>query len=231
MMLNNTIHKSLLIQILKGIYTDTHLAPYLGFKGGTAVYIFYQLDRFSVDLDFDLLDDSKINQIFERVHAIAKNYGTVKDARIKRYSIFFLISYHPNSLNIKIEINLRHFGSHYELKNYLGIPMLVMKQEDLFSHKLVAMYERMGKANRDIYDVHFFLKNQWPINRAIVEARSEMTFSDFINRLIHALTNLNQRNILSGIGELLDNKQKHWVRQHLINDTVFLLRIREEMGS
>ncbi len=34
--------------------------------------------------------------------------------------------------------------------------MLVMKKEDMFAHKLVAMTERTGMANRDIFDVWFF---------------------------------------------------------------------------
>lgn len=33
----------------------------LGFKVGTAPYLFYNLDRFSVDLDIDLLNTTKEN--------------------------------------------------------------------------------------------------------------------------------------------------------------------------
>lgn len=225
-MLNNSVHKSILIQILKEIYTNTHIAPFLGFKGGTAVYVFYKLDRFSIDLDFDLLDNTKSEAVFQAIEAIIKNHGIIKDARIKRYSLFFLLSYEQDSLNIKIEINLRKFGSKYELKNYLGISMLVMTQEDIFAHKLVAMHERMGKANRDIYDVHYFLKNHWPINKSIVEARTELAFSDFIKHLVDTLSKLSQKNILSGIGELLNPKQKTWVKNQLIDDTIFLLNAR-----
>lgn len=225
-MLNNNIHKSILIQILKEIYTETDIAPFLGFKGGTAVYVFYGLDRFSVDLDFDLLDDSKTHQTFESIQSIIKKHGTIKDARIKRYSIFFLLSYEKDHLNIKIEINLRNFNSQYELKNYLGIPVLVMKKDDMFAHKLVACFERMGKANRDIYDIHYFLKNQWPIHVTMVEARTGLAFSQFISQLIKQLHSTQHKNILSGIGELLNPKQKAWVKKHLIEDTVFLLKAR-----
>lgn len=47
-------HKNILLQILKDIYSDTTIAPYLGFKGGTAAHLFYNLNRDSFDLDFDL---------------------------------------------------------------------------------------------------------------------------------------------------------------------------------
>ena len=55
MALDTAKHKNILIKILKDIYTDATISPILGFKGGTAATFFYDLDRFSVDLDFDLL--------------------------------------------------------------------------------------------------------------------------------------------------------------------------------
>ena len=59
MPLDIATHKTVLFQILKDIYADTTLSPFLGFKGGTAALMFYGLNRFSVDLDFDLLDETK----------------------------------------------------------------------------------------------------------------------------------------------------------------------------
>jgi predicted nucleotidyltransferase component of viral defense system len=53
-MLDRNIHKTILLQILKDIYTSTSLGPVLGFKGGAAAYFFYGLGRFSAELDFDL---------------------------------------------------------------------------------------------------------------------------------------------------------------------------------
>lgn len=227
MKLNYAVHTNILIQILKDIYTHSDLAPYLGFKGGTAAFFFYHLDRFSIDLDFDLLQEVEKEKIYSIIKNIIKKYGVIKDERIKRYSIFFLLSYENDLPNIKIEINLRNFDSKYELKNYLGIPMLVMVREDMFAHKLVAMYERLGKANRDIFDVHFFLKNRWPINVEIIENRTKNKFSQFLKKCTQELEKLETRNILNGIGELINQDQKRWAKQHLLNDTVFLLKSRE----
>ena len=64
MVLNISTHKTILFQILKDIYSDTLISPFLGFKGGTAALLFYKLGRFSVDLDFDLLGESKEDLIF-----------------------------------------------------------------------------------------------------------------------------------------------------------------------
>ena len=48
-------HKFFMLQILRDIYSDLELANNLGFKGGTALMFFYNLPRFSVDLDFNLI--------------------------------------------------------------------------------------------------------------------------------------------------------------------------------
>jgi predicted nucleotidyltransferase component of viral defense system len=159
MTLEIATHRSTLLRILKDIFTDTTLGTMLGFKGGGALYLFYNLGRFSVDLDFDLLASDKEDIVFEKLKNILKEYGAVVDARKKRYSFFYVLSYTnkiQHAYNIKIEVNLRDFGSTYEVKSYLGIPMKVMVQADMAAHKLVAMIERIGKSNRDIFDVWFF---------------------------------------------------------------------------
>ena len=64
-MVNVNKHKFLLLQILKDIYSDVELSGCLGFKGGTALMFFYDLPRFSVDLDFNLLDLTKEKAVYE----------------------------------------------------------------------------------------------------------------------------------------------------------------------
>ena len=225
MTLNVSEHKNILLQILKDIYSDTVISPFLGFKGGTAAYMFYDLDRFSVDLDFDLLDETKEEIVFSRIEKIVKNYGQIKESRKKRFNLFFLISYEEKAQNIKVEINRRSFGSQYHLKTYSGISMLVMRKQDMFAHKLMAIYERIGKANRDIYDIWFFLKNNWPINKKIVENRSGMGFKELLEKCITALEKMKDRNILDGMGELLNENQKAWAKANLRKDAVFLLKL------
>ena len=227
-MLDRNIHKTILLQILKDIYTDTSLGPVLGFKGGTAANFFYDLGRFSVDLDFDLLNGGKEAFVFERIEKILSEYGTIKEKYRKKFTLLFVISYDEKSQNIKVEVNRRVFGSRYEMKNYLGISMLVMVKEDMFAHKLVAVMERAKAANRDVYDIWFFLKNKWPINKEIVEKRTSKNFKDHLRECIEFIDSLGDRNILSGMGELLEEKQKAWAKTNLRKDTIFLLKVRLE---
>lgn len=226
MTLDISVHKTILFQILKDIFSDTEIAPFLGFKGGTAALMFYGLSRFSVDLDFDLLDDSKEDKVFEKVVEIIKKYGTLKESYKKRFNLFCLLSYEDKAHNIKVEINRRQFGSSYELKTYLGVPMIVMVKEDMFAHKLMAMYERIGKTSRDIYDVWYFLSNRFPINKEIVEKRSKMTFDQLVQSCIEKLEGLSNRHILDGVGELISGSQKDWAKAKLKEETISLLKLR-----
>lgn len=207
-MLDRDTHKTILLQILKEIYTDTTLGPILGFKGDTAAYLFYNLGRFSADLDFDLLDEAKQDYVFDKIEKTISEFGLIKEKHKKKQTLFFVLSYSQEAQNIKVEINKRSFGSRYELKNYLGISMLVIVKEDMLAHKLVAMLERGKIANRDIFDVWFFLKNNWQINKEIVEKRTEMKFKDYLKKCIELVDSLSDRNILAGMGELLDEKTK-----------------------
>jgi predicted nucleotidyltransferase component of viral defense system len=231
---NISIHKNILLRILKDIYTDNSLGPLLGFKGGTAAYFFYGLDRFSVDLDFDLLTKDKEQEVFDKIEKIASEYGQIKEKINKSHTLLIILSYSEQAQNIKIEINKRSFNSHYEIKNYLGISMLVMSKEDMLAHKLVAMLERGKIANRDVFDIHFFLKSNWEINKAIVEDRTKMRFSEYLQKCINFVENISNRSILFGIGELIDEKQKTWIKFKLKQDTIFLLKLmlgNEEIES
>lgn len=223
-----SVHKNILFQILKDIYSDTTIAPLLGFKGGTAALMFFELNRFSVDLDFDLLDESKEGYIFDRIEQIAKKYGSINEMERKRFNLLFVLSYEDKARRIKIEINRRAFGSRYEVKTNLGVSMLVMVKEDMFAHKLMAIHERVGKTSRDIYDVWFFLEHRWPINKVIVEKRAGMTFPELTQKCIEQVEKMNNRNILDGLGEFLTEPQKDWARAKLRTETIFLLKARLE---
>jgi len=70
-MLNKEIHRSKMYNILVDIFS-TDLSKILAFKWWTACYFLYKLDRFSTDLDFDLLVDNK--EVDEKIINILKKY-------------------------------------------------------------------------------------------------------------------------------------------------------------
>ena len=228
MTLNYPRHKQILLQILKDIYTEPAVSAYLGFKGGTAAMMFYGLPRHSVDLDLDLLEQNNAKEVFETINKITSNYGQIVDSSVQRYNLRNVISYEKKLQNIKVEVNLRQFGSRYKTENYLGISVPVMVKEDMFAHKLMAMIERVGKTSRDIFDVCYFAEQNWDINRQIVEARFGGTFKQALEEAIRILSAMNNRHILDGLGELLNDSQKDSARAKLKNNTIFLLQIMRD---
>ena len=103
--------------------------------------------------------------------------------------------------------------------------MQVMIKEDMAAHKLCAMYERIGRTNRDIFDVQFMLAHDWPVNKKIVETRTGMTYKDFLKKAIDVMEKFNDRNILGGMGELLTEKQKAWAKAKLKSEALFSFRL------
>lgn len=230
-MFDQTKHKVILVEILKDIYYDPEIRTVLGFKGGTAAFLFYDLPRFSVDLDFNLLQEDKKEVVFKKIKDILQKYGVIYDAVEKRYTLFFLISYEKGERTVKIEISKRQGISGYELKSYLGISMLVMKQEDMAAEKLSALLTRTKFAMRDVYDVWFYLKNKWPLNEHVLKEKTGFSFHEAIIRAIEKVSSLNKNQFLQGMGELLDAKQKAWAKEKLIDETIFYLRLYQKMNE
>lgn len=227
-MVNINKHKFFLIQILKDIYSDIELANWLGFKGGTALMLFYDLPRFSVDLDFNLLNSSKENTVYEKVRKILLKYGEIFDEALKYYGPIIVLDYGDGERKLKVEISNRKWNNHYEVKNLLGINMQVMIAPDMFAHKLCALLDRNEITNRDIFDSWFFMKKQTPINKEIVEDRMQMQLPDYIQQCIDRLEKMSDRGMLNGLGELMDEDLKSFVRTKLRNETIILLQFYKE---
>ena len=227
-MLDINKHKFYLVSVLKDIYADAELATALGFKGGTAHMLFYDLPRFSVDLDFNLLAPEKSKGVYNKIRKILFRYGKIRDEAEKHFGLLIVLDYGEKERNLKIEISNREFPDSYETKKYLGIPVKVMVKPDMFAHKLCALLDRNIIANRDIFDVYFFMQQKTPINKNIVEKRMDMEFKEYIDSCITKIEELPGKNLLNGIGELVDNNLKSFVREQLKEETIQLLKMYGE---
>ena len=219
-MVNVNKHKFFLLQLLKDIYSDLELANYLGLKGGTALMFFYDLPRMSVDLDFNLLNSAKEKIVYAKVREIVLKYGKIFDEAMKFYGPIIVLDYGVGERKLKVEISNRQWDNRYEMKNLLGIHMQVMITPDMFAHKLCALLDRSEVTNRDIFDSWFFMQKQTPINRRIVETRMEMLFADYLQRCIDHLEEMSDRGLLNGLGELMDDDMKKFVRTKLRRETI-----------
>jgi predicted nucleotidyltransferase component of viral defense system len=235
-MLNVEKHRQVLFNILRDIYKSS-ISYNLGFKGGTMLYFFYGLDRFSVDLDFDLLEEEKSGEIYSEIKDILQKYGTIKDEMDKNFTMYFLLDYGKNEKNIKIEISKRSSKTEeYQWKNFYGTDVLTMKIEDMFANKLVASTQRGGVANRDFYDIFFLLKEGFSFNREIIQKKAGKEATLYLEDLMNFLKKYKPfRGMTDGLGELLTKEKKLWVKQNLKEELVgqlqFLVDEMEKRGK
>lgn len=214
-----------MVQILKEIYSDSTLNSILGFKRGTALMFFYDLPRFSVDLDFNLLDRGKQEICYEKLRKIVLKYGKIEDEAIKFYGILLVLDYGVGERKLKIEVSNRVNDNHYEIKNLLGINVLTMVEEDMFANKLCALLDRNDLTNRDIFDCWFFMNKKTVINEAIVKERMGKSVPDYLGDCIKAVEPLQGKSLLDGLGELIDNEMKKFVKYKLVSELLTLMTL------
>jgi predicted nucleotidyltransferase component of viral defense system len=200
----------------------------LGFKGGTALMFFHNLPRFSIGLDFDLLEIEKAEQVYMKVKNILLQYGEIHDEAQKFFGDLLALDYEKGEGNLKIDISHRKYNDEYEIKNLLGISVKTMKISDMFAHKLVALLGRKEIADRDIFDCWWFMSRQTPVRMAIIEQMTQKNYSDYMQECINAMENLPKRSLLYGLGELLEQDMKTFVRNKLRTEILTLLRFYKD---
>jgi len=210
-----------MFEIITDIYRSP-IANLLGFKGGTMAYFFYGLDRFSTDLDFDLLDENKIEEIKKVIPKILIKNGQLKEESDKRFTLFYLVNYQKENQNIKIEISKRtQYKYDYVIENFYGTDVKILNQSDAFATKLLACTTRNRLANRDFYDAYFYLKKGIIPNEKIIESSINKNLSSYLKFLVEFIEkNISSKTILHGLGELIDEKQKVWIKNNLKKELI-----------
>ena len=190
-----------MIRILKDIYTDNSLGKFLGFKGGTMAYLFYDLPRGSVDLDFDLLNKETEMVVFEKVKVLLEKHGKLLECIVKKNTLFYLLDYGFDERKLKVEIARNKTKPDFVVMNYLGILMLVMNREAMVASKLLALATRVKFANRDVFDVWYFLKNGWEIDESVLKDKNGEDIVTIINKAILRVEKIKDNEILNGLKE------------------------------
>jgi len=220
-------HKRILTNLLSDI--TKVLGNKVGFKGGTAALLFYNLPRLSLDLDLDVLKPITEEER-DKIETKLIKRGKIKEQADKRHTLFYLFSYEEGKPNIKLEFNRRVWENNsYVEKLLLGTEIKVADEATLFTNKLVALTDRKEFVARDLFDVNFFLEQSFPLSEAIVKERTGMSLAKLLEKTIDFIKqNYNSQNVLDGLGEVLNKKQKNWVKLNLIEDTIKKLELRRK---
>ena len=181
-MLSKDKHRQIMYNILKEIF-ELPCSRNLAFKWWTACYFLYWLDRFSTDLDFDLIWDIKTwyNYDTEILKILDKYWSLKKWKRL-------LLSYWEDEMNIKIDISRNIWKNNkYEIVNFFWTDVNIQTQDTIFANKMVALTDRKRIANRDIYDVYFFFKNWFEINEDLILERTGKSKKEYLLFMINFL--------------------------------------------
>ncbi len=177
------IIRDILLKILSTIYANQ-----LVFKWGTSLSLFYNLWRFSEDLDFSIIDTDKIKDVVNDIYNYIKNteYEVSEIHRdwtnIVHFDVFYYI------WDNKYTCQLEFFKSNYNIpvlynnELFLWKQIQIMTLEQNFAHKCCAYLERWNRKIerswkpkwRDLYDMLFYIKNHISVDMNIIKARTNL---------------------------------------------------------
>lgn len=230
-------HKAWLIRLLTAIIDHPKIGQWFAFKGGTCAAMRGFIDRFSLDLDFDLLlpKEEDMREVRISVEAIFRDLGFTIADQSKRVPQYFL-KYPPvgkrirNSLKIDMCYPVPK-SNDYELIRLQEIDRIVKCQTvpTMFANKLIAVlgrYERRQHiASRDLYDIHAFFFQGLQYKKAIIEERTGKSCSAFFQELIAFIEKkVSQEEIDHGLNVLLPPPIFKRIRKTLKQETLMLLK-------
>lgn len=182
------LREYLQVIILNSIYKH-NLGRLMLFTGGTALRFFYNMPRFSEDLDFDTpgLDFQRFKEILKDIERGLRGEGfsSSEISFERRNNLFIAELYFQDlmrlyeisdkrglDLMIKIEVYRPTWGLQAEpgvlsLYGY-NFSSILLGKGNLLSEKLLCLFSR--KRGRDIYDTLFMLKKQFPFDESVLAA-------------------------------------------------------------
>jgi predicted nucleotidyltransferase component of viral defense system len=209
------------------------LAHNLAFKGGTCASMLGYLDRFSVDLDFDILKNADEIVLRNEFHRLFDYLGLKMTGEFDKV-LFFQLRYpnDPGKRNtMKISCsNLVVNANQYKVQYFTEVDRLMNSQtiETMFANKLVAVTDRYELhqtiAGRDIYDIHNFFIHGVSYHAPVIQERTGLDPKEYFGKLIDFIKeHVNQTIINEDLNTLLPDNRFQQIRKILLPETLSLL--------
>ena len=181
--------KDYLLELI--LFATSDFKRFLVFKGGTALYKFYNLNRFSEDLDFDAVGkradfDNMINKVKRTLELLGmkgtsierEDYGDETTFRLAIRGPLFKGARESMS-RITINISRRErpefFADRMLVPSYQEIPSFevsVLDQKEIAAEKIRCILTR--EKARDVYDLWFLLKRGIAIDVPLVNKKCKI---------------------------------------------------------
>jgi len=144
-------------QLKRGRFLDR-----LVFGGGTMLRLCFGLDRYSVDLDFWLLNTGAYQEWFSDLQSFLSRFYEIRDAADKFYTLVVELksSDYPRSLKLEMRKDIKIAGTEraiaYSRFSPLQVYVRIIPLKDMMTSKIDAFLQR--KEIRDAYDLEFLVK-------------------------------------------------------------------------
>ncbi|MBP9782011.1 nucleotidyl transferase AbiEii/AbiGii toxin family protein, partial [Candidatus Woesebacteria bacterium] len=117
----------------------------------------------------------------------------------------------------------------YALHDLFGLTIKSLDLSTLAAHKLCALTDRPILVTRDLYDMWWLLKKMTVCNEDIIRERTGKSLSEYLLFVQDYIDeHVDQKQILLGLGEVLTEPQKDWVRDHLLSELSFQIKLTAE---
>jgi len=229
----DAIHKAYLYRLL-GDIIDSSFSQNIYFKGGTCAAMLGYLDRFSLDLDFDIKKDIDKKNLDKELRKIFSKLDLELKQKSKN-SLFYLLKYKSKEgerNSIKLSLVDRALRSNkYETVSLREINRFCFCQtkETMFANKLVALIDRYKKrsviAGRDLYDIHHFFINGFHYDNEIIIERTKQRPINYFRKLIKFIEEKVSEKILTeDLSYLLPYNKFKLIKKNLKRETILFLQ-------
>lgn len=181
---------------------SNHTKKELVFKGGTCLYKFYKLNRFSEDIDFSAVSNIDLGVLVSHIISDFEKFGIKAVMHKKKEShnsvLITLriegplfsgkqISYATLGLDINLKSSVvlepEFFTYNSFYPDIASVSALCMKQEEIFAEKIRALMLR--RRSRDLFDLHFLIEKGVYADIKLIDKKMEYYNKKFdLNKLI-----------------------------------------------
>lgn len=230
----DALYQLQLYRLLMAILDEKVLAQNLFFKGGSCAAMLNWLDRFSLDLDFDLSTAAEKKIIVGKLLAVFHQLN-LKVKKKTSETPFFVLAY-PAKIGQRNTLKLGMVDQNPKANDYRAAYLseidrfcLCQTRETMVANKLVALIDRYEKhreiAGRDVYDIHYFLSHGFAYKKAVIEERRKTGAGIYFKELLEFIQKkVTDRIIGEDLSYLLPYEKFKTIRKTLKTETLLLIR-------
>lgn len=206
-------HELFEIEVLE-ILKNKNLLNSFVFGGGTMLRLCYNLNRYSVDLDFFRFKKIDEDKFFAKVKSILEEYYQITDAKNKHNTLLFEIksSEYPRKLKIEFRKIIVDYDYQKQIafsnSGNLQVILNALTLKQALKNKIAAALDK--KIIRDFFDIEFIIRRG---------VQLEISGSDR-DELIKIISKFKKRDYKVVLGSILDNETRDYYSE---NGFAFLL--------